>query len=62
VTAPSSSSADVSLDTGVGRASGLRSGIYEGRVVHHRHTPVDHRFTYRMALVLLDLSEVAATP
>jgi DUF1365 family protein len=58
--APSSSSADVSQDAGGGRASGLRSGIYEGRVVHHRRTPVDHRFTYRFALVLLDLSEVDA--
>jgi DUF1365 family protein len=38
----------------------LRSGIYEGRVVHHRRTPVDHRFTYRIALVLVDLSEVDA--
>jgi DUF1365 family protein len=38
----------------------LRSGIYEGRVVHHRHTPVEHRFTYRIAMVLLDLAEVDA--
>ena len=38
----------------------LRSGIYEGRVVHHRLTPVDHRFTYRIAMVLLDLDEVDA--
>ena len=58
MTAPVRSGADVS--PGAGRATGLRSGVYEGRVVHHRHTPVDHRFTYRIALVLLDLSEVDA--
>jgi DUF1365 family protein len=39
---------------------GLRSAVYEGRVVHHRLTPVDHRFTYRIAMVLLDLAEVDA--
>ena len=38
--------------------TGLRSGVYEGRVVHHRFTPVDHRFTYRIAMVFLDLDEV----
>ena len=27
--------------------------------MHHRRTPVDHRFTYRIAMVYLDLSEVA---
>ena len=39
---------------------GLRSAVYEGRVVHHRFTPVDHCFTYRIAMVLLALDEVAA--
>ena len=58
MTARAPSAADASPDAGAGRATGLRSGIYEGRVVHNRHTPVDHRFTYRIALVLLDLSEV----
>jgi len=52
------------LPTGVDkRANGpprLRSAIYEGRVVHHRHEPVDHRFTYPIAMVLLDLAEVSA--
>jgi DUF1365 family protein len=38
----------------------LRSAVYEGRVVHHRFSPVDHRFTYRIALVLVDLAEVDA--
>ncbi len=42
-----------------GPSQGLRSAVYEGRVVHHRRTPVDHRFTYRIAMVYLDLSEVA---
>ena len=46
----------------VGSTSGttLRSGVYEGLVVHHRYVPVEHRFTYRIALVLLDLSEIDA--
>lgn len=38
----------------------LRSAVYEGRVVHHRFVPVDHRFDYRIALVLLHLSEIDA--
>ena len=38
----------------------LHSAVYDGRVVHHRHTPVDHRFTYGIALVLLDLAEIDA--
>ncbi len=37
-----------------------RSGIYEGTVVHHRLEPVDHRFTYRITMTLLDLAEVSA--
>jgi uncharacterized protein len=43
-----------------GRVPGLRSALYEGRVTHHRFTPVDHRFTYPIAMVLLDLAEVEA--
>ncbi len=43
-----------------GAPHALRSAVYEGRVVHHRYTPVDHRFTYPIALVLLDLAEVDA--
>ena len=41
-----------------GSVGALHSGIYTGRVAHHRHTPVEHRFTYRIAMVYLDLSEV----
>jgi uncharacterized protein len=37
----------------------LRSGIYEGTVVHHRYQPVDHRFAYPMTMTMLDLSEVS---
>ena len=36
----------------------LRSAVYEGRVTHHRYSPVDHRFAYRIAMVLVDLAEV----
>jgi hypothetical protein len=41
-------------------ATGLRSAIYEGTVVHHRFQPVDHRFSYRIAMTFIDLSEVEA--
>jgi uncharacterized protein len=34
------------------------SAIYEGTVRHRRHTPVEHSFTYRHAMVLLDLDEL----
>ena len=36
----------------------LRSGLYEGVVTHHRYEPVDHRFSYRIAMTYLDLAEV----
>ncbi len=35
----------------------MRSSVYEGSVVHRRVDPL-HRFTYRLALPLLDLDEV----
>ena len=57
---PESLLAGVSQRVDAGGNDVLRSGVYEGRVFHHRHTPVDHRFTYRIALVLLDLSEIDA--
>ncbi len=38
----------------------LRSGIYEGTVVHHRYQPVKHRFSYPITMTLLDLAEVSA--
>ena len=60
MTASAQSASDSSPGAVAESSRGLRSGIYEGRVVHHRHSPVDHRFTYRIALVLLDLSEVDA--
>ena len=47
---------------GDGRAggSGLRSGIYEGTVVHHRFEPLDHRFAYPITMTMVDLAEVSA--
>lgn len=36
----------------------MRSAIYEGTIVHHRRTPVDHRFSYRIALPFVDLDEL----
>ena len=38
----------------------MRSAIYEGVVRHRRTTPVDHEFSYRLYLPLIDLSEAAA--
>lgn len=38
----------------------MRSGIYEGRVVHARNGPRPHRFEYSIALVALHLDEVEA--
>ena len=43
-----------------GTTTRLRSGIYEGAVVHHRFEPVDHRFSYRITMTWLDLAEVDA--
>lgn len=34
------------------------SAIYAGRVRHRRHSPVEHEFEYRHAMVLLDLAEL----
>jgi DUF1365 family protein len=36
----------------------MRSALYEGTIVHHRHTPVEHRFTRRLVLPLVDLDEI----
>jgi len=34
------------------------SAVYEGTVRHRRFTPVEHEFTYRHAMLLLDLDEL----
>ena len=34
------------------------SAVYEGWVRHSRHTPVEHGFTYRHSMLLLDLDEL----
>lgn len=34
------------------------SALYEGSVRHRRHLPVEHAFSYRHAMVLLDLDEL----
>jgi len=36
----------------------LASAVYEGRVMHRRHMPHAHAFTYRMAQLYLDLDEL----
>ncbi|MBJ7331421.1 MAG: DUF1365 domain-containing protein [Solirubrobacteraceae bacterium] len=34
------------------------SAIYEGVVTHRRHEPIEHAFTYRVCMLLLDLDEL----
>lgn len=36
----------------------VHSAIYTGRVRHRRFTPVDHAFSYRVAMLYLDLDEI----
>lgn len=36
----------------------MHSCLYEGRVQHVRRTPVEHRFSYRLAMAYLDLDEL----
>lgn len=38
--------------------STLHSAIYRGRVWHHRHTVADHRFSYPMYMLGIDLDEI----
>ncbi|MDQ3039328.1 MAG: DUF1365 domain-containing protein, partial [Pseudomonadota bacterium] len=38
--------------------TGIASAVYEGTVVHRRHHPRAHAFSYRMAQLYLDLDEV----
>jgi DUF1365 family protein len=38
----------------------MHSALYEGTVTHRRREPVMHQFQYRLAMVYLDLSELAA--
>lgn len=35
-----------------------QSCLYEGEVLHHRQTPVEHRFRYRLFLMYIDLDEL----
>ena len=37
----------------------FNSGVYQGEVSHRRFTPKDHSFVYEMALLAIDLDEVA---
>jgi len=36
----------------------MKSALYEGTVAHHRRHPVDHRFTYRLAMPFVHLEEM----
>lgn len=36
----------------------MTSAIYDGSIRHRRHTPVEHAFTYRHAMLYLDLDEL----
>jgi DUF1365 family protein len=37
------------------------SAVYDGWIAHRRHTPVEHAFRYRHAMLYLDLDELPAT-
>ena len=39
-------------------SAAVASAIYEGRVLHRRHSPAVHAFGYRMAQLYLDLDEL----
>jgi DUF1365 family protein len=39
-------------------STSLASAVYDGRVVHCRHRPHPHAFSYRMAQLYLDLDEI----
>ncbi len=39
----------------------MHSCLYEGRVHHLRRAPVEHRFSYRLAMAFLDLAELDST-
>lgn len=39
----------------------FRPAIFQGAVKHHRRTPVHHRFSYRVAMMLLDLDTLENT-
>ena len=41
-------------------APALRSAVYTGHLVHHRRTPVERLFRYRVFLWWIDLDEVEA--
>jgi len=42
-----------------GSATGFASAIYEGSVRHRRHAPKPHAFRYKVAMLYVDLGELA---
>ena len=44
----------------VARVERFRSALYEGRIMHHRLAPREHRFAYPIYMHLLDLDELPA--
>ena len=36
----------------------MTSAVYDGSIRHRRHSPVEHAFTYRHAMLYLDLDEL----
>lgn len=51
---------ELAADAAPAKASPFASAIYEGRVRHRRHAPRAHAFEYRIAMLLVDLSELDA--
>lgn len=48
------------MNQAMATAKPLTSAIYEGKIRHRRHFPHAHAFSYRIALVMLDLAEIDA--
>ncbi len=40
------------------RLKELKSKLYIGKVMHHRHLPMEHRFSYSLFMLYLDLDEL----
>ena len=36
----------------------MHSALYTGRLSHHRYAPREHRFSYRLFMLYVDLAEL----
>ncbi|MCA9191545.1 MAG: DUF1365 domain-containing protein [Planctomycetales bacterium] len=53
------SGSSIAFENSVPRSTcGLQSALYVGKIRHYRLRPVEHKFQYRLFMVLVDLQEV----